>query len=203
VCGLELNMSGIDGVFGIDLFILRNEACNYSGLSWTIVQGNILQKELRISRLHKMQTIVTYDCGVCLSVCLSRVSTRLHLWGLFGAAFTKSLWPLVIIIVVKYIHITCCWVWLFFLLHTLAVLCNSQHKCLYLSHVGGDSERQHGEVQGDVWGYGTETSPGADRVARVLWRLIFSLHSILFIFCCVLISRIWPLAGPPQCLGQL
>jgi len=43
--------------------------------------------------MHELQTIVTDDCGVCLSVCLSRGSTRLHCVGSFGAAFAKSLVP--------------------------------------------------------------------------------------------------------------
>jgi len=40
-----------------------------------------------------MQTIVTDVCAVCLSVGFT-------VWGLFGAAFAKSLWPLVIILLV-------------------------------------------------------------------------------------------------------
>jgi len=43
--------------------------------------------------MHEMQTIVTDDHGVCLSVTLS--DTRLHCTGSFGAAYAKSLWPLV------------------------------------------------------------------------------------------------------------
>jgi len=36
--------------------------------------------------MHEMQTIVTDDRGICLSVC--------HAWS-FDAAFVKSLWPFV------------------------------------------------------------------------------------------------------------
>jgi len=50
--------------------------------------------------MHEMQTIVSDVCSVCLSVCLS-VSTRLisgfTARGSFGAAFAKSLWPLVLL----------------------------------------------------------------------------------------------------------
>jgi len=49
--------------------------------------------------MHEMQTIVTDDRGVCLSVGLSVMQLNLTAHavsaGSFGAAFTKSLWPLV------------------------------------------------------------------------------------------------------------
>jgi len=44
--------------------------------------------------MHEMLTIVTGVCGVSPSVCLSHGFT---VWGSFGAAFAKSLWPLVYI----------------------------------------------------------------------------------------------------------
>jgi len=52
----------------------------------------------RLHRMHEMQTIVTDVRGVCLSVCLSRGSSRRRVQcvrGSFGAAFAKLLWPLV------------------------------------------------------------------------------------------------------------
>jgi len=59
-----------------------------------MIQGHIIG----LHRMHELQTIsfVTDVSGVCPSVCLSHGSTRLHCAGSFGAAFAKSLWPLVI-----------------------------------------------------------------------------------------------------------
>jgi len=46
----------------------------------------------RKQKIHEMQTIVTDVRGVCLS----RGLCQQCVWGSFGAAFAKSLWPLVI-----------------------------------------------------------------------------------------------------------
>jgi len=46
--------------------------------------------------MHEMQTIVTDDCGVCLSVMRLNLATRAVCAGSFGAAFVKSLWPLIL-----------------------------------------------------------------------------------------------------------
>jgi len=54
--------------------------------------------------MHEMQTIVTNVHGVCLSVRLSVCLSVCHagaqlgftVWGSFGAAIAKSLWPLFI-----------------------------------------------------------------------------------------------------------
>jgi len=43
--------------------------------------------------MHKMQTVVTDDRGVCLSRSSSRGACSV--WGSFGAAFAELLWPLV------------------------------------------------------------------------------------------------------------
>jgi len=48
--------------------------------------------------MHEMQTIVTDDCGVCLSVSLSDCHVA-QLCGAFDAAFAKSLWALVIMMI--------------------------------------------------------------------------------------------------------
>jgi len=48
--------------------------------------------------MREMQTIVTDDRGVCLSVCLSvchAAQLSFTVRVSFGAAFAKSLWPLV------------------------------------------------------------------------------------------------------------
>jgi len=52
----------------------------------------------RLHRMHEMQTIVTDVSGVCPSVCLTRgySAARAVCAGLFDAAFTKTLWPFVI-----------------------------------------------------------------------------------------------------------
>jgi len=55
-----------------------------------------------------MQTIVTDVHVVCLSISLSVM--RLHCAGLFGAAFAKSIWPLVFYYfccIIIGIHVTC------------------------------------------------------------------------------------------------
>jgi len=51
--------------------------------------------------MHEMQTIVTNECGVCLSVCPSireldaaQLGSQ-RMQGSFGAAFAKQLWPLI------------------------------------------------------------------------------------------------------------
>jgi len=44
--------------------------------------------------MHEMQTIVTDDRGVCPSVCHA-AQLGFTVRGSFGAAFVKSLWPLV------------------------------------------------------------------------------------------------------------
>jgi len=41
-----------------------------------------------------MQTLVTNVCDVCQSVC-HMAQLGLTVWGSFGAAFAKSLWPFV------------------------------------------------------------------------------------------------------------
>jgi len=33
---------------------------------------------IRLHRMHEMQSVLTDVCGVCLSICQSRGSTRLH-----------------------------------------------------------------------------------------------------------------------------
>jgi len=48
--------------------------------------------------MHDKQTIVTDVRGVCLSVCHA-AQLGFTVWGSFCAAFAKSLWLLVIIIV--------------------------------------------------------------------------------------------------------
>jgi len=44
--------------------------------------------------MHEMQTIVTYDHGVCQSVCHAAL-LGFTVWGSFDAAFAESLWPFV------------------------------------------------------------------------------------------------------------
>jgi len=47
--------------------------------------------------MHEMQTIVTDVHGVCLSVCHMGAQLGFTVWGSFGAAYAKSLWPDVVL----------------------------------------------------------------------------------------------------------
>jgi len=67
----------------------------------TIGSRTAKEQNDRLHRMNEMQSIVVDVRDVCLSVCpsvsLSRGSAQLGFTvrGLFGAAFAKSLWPLV------------------------------------------------------------------------------------------------------------
>jgi len=62
------------------------------------LQFMVLALIIRLHRMHEMQTIAADMRGVCLSVCLSvchAAQLGFTMRGSFGAAFAKSLWPLV------------------------------------------------------------------------------------------------------------
>jgi len=72
---------------------------SFSYASFSLDTGLILHLSRCIIRLHRMldmQTIVTDDRGVSLSVTRSNwVAARAVCAGSFGAAFAESFWPLV------------------------------------------------------------------------------------------------------------
>jgi len=56
----------------------------------------VLSAIFRLHQMHEMQTIVTDECGVCLSVChAAQLGDVCSVCGALAAAFAKLLWPLV------------------------------------------------------------------------------------------------------------